>query len=438
MIPTEAHLWYNLYEYGVPDETVLQAAANYRWLWMTASTDIMPGNVFSEAGVKDFGIHSRLAASLRQRNPNHRDGWYIGAPGLAMPQFLLWETITPDDCLHVPAPDLRPLIGYITSPAGIGLSKVINVSSRAVQDKIIAAILQFLYRYGYHGVLWDSFNPAWHGAMVVSGHALLNGCAEGPAHLTSWWEEHLGALAERTRWMLESHGFETMVNGIYPSLPGAPIDPWYGEHMVNASNYASAVMFEHTHRSYGDPVMAASTLAAISATARRRRRVMMNAIPELWRATSTEPQIANAANEQFYRAMAYLVNDPPYVSYGWHPQDPYMAWIKVPPGQPTTPYTHWEPQWTSLDLGTPLGSYRSETVPTGKPDGSVETLYRRTYTRAEILWNPSKTYLQAKLEPVLYRQWDPVSGGTLDYRNVAYPLANVPPTSGMVLFPVGA
>lgn len=414
MIATAFHLHFDLLHCGQPSEEMIEKASRYDWGWLAASTDIQCPD-----GSLDYAGHAALAAEFRARNPHHRTGWYVGGIAWQRPMDPAYLHLTDADLLHAPAPDGRPLHGPVTGIA----TKLINLGSRAVQDRLIAFYLDFLEQHGWRGLLMDSFEPAFWAQTVATTYAMSAGCAEGPAHTVAWWQDALGSFGERLRWALAQRGHQTMVVGIAPYTYDTtnPYHAWMGKSNANVSDYASGVMFEHVHKSYGNPVYFAEALAAIKRVTDNRRNVFVSVSPRLAAETGDPPQKDCPTLRRFYTALYLLVQEAPYTTGGYHPMTRYSAW-----DDGLAPYVFWDDDW-ALDLGAPLGPFAVQAGPLG-------SVWYRRYARAIVVVNADLKYQQFA-SPGRFRLWDPVAGWEFDMA-AAGPgyILNIPPQEGWVLF----
>lgn len=410
------HLHFDLLHCGPLSDEMKDRAARYDWGHLAATTDVMDA-----AGAMDYSQHAALSAEFRARNPDHKTGWYCGGIGGQRKDNPAWHWLTDDDLLHTP--DGRAL----WAPIDGADTKIINLASFTTQRMLIDHYTDFLKTCEWHGLMLDSYSPAFYADWVYRVHGLTNGCREGPAHLPGWWEDAIGTFSERLRWTLAQHGYEVMAVGIAPGEMTSlgPSAMWHGYGSANIVDYASGAIFEHPHRGYGKPVFFEHALAACKAVTDKHRGLFFSVAPRLAYDTGDVPQQETSDLQRFYQAMYYLIQEPPDTSYGYHPFWPYRGW-----NDEIKPYVYWADDWSLPDLGIPTGPY-------GKQTTALGTCWYRRYNDATVVVNPSTTYQQLRLDG-RWRVWDRANGPLIDMAPAAPDYwMNIPPLTGWLLWGAG-
>jgi hypothetical protein len=393
MTKTMFLLWVPVAHHVLPDSQAVNAS-RYDWGYLSS-----PNGPFLPDGTIDYTAFVALGDRLRELNPKHKTGWFMGGVAAQRTMDMAYPWIRDDCMLHFP--DGRP----VEKPDP---GKLINWMRDTVAWDMADQYATFLREKGWSGIAADSFAPnEWAAHVRNMGQEWYGnpeiGCLEGPAHRTEWWEEALTTSTERIRYRLEEEGLTFIVNGIAPGeMHGA-----LGMARVNAADCSSGMLYEMGHKAKANPTYLQSMLDAVTAVTAKRREVHWFVLPRVASLTGDPPpdeRNSGLTDHRLHFATYLLAHEPPYTHYGLHPYTPYYAWDVY--SEPLELKIHWEDDWHHIrELGSPLGRYQRVS----------EMVWVRHFARGFVVVNASNGHGEYHWAGI-GRLWDRWSGRVIDTR----------------------
>lgn len=403
-----------------------ETAARYDWAWLKIAQEVMAdassANPSQWEGPNNYGYLSSLAADLRARNPQQRQGMYVGSFLGPRPFDPPNDWLDDTDLLHTPAG-----LPLVPTDAANMQYRFINYGRAQTRRKLVQKWIEFCHEYGFRGICFDGYVPTWIAGLVelpppYGWAGLSAGCLEGPAHQAAWWAGVMQAFSLEMLYAFSKEGLEMWVNGIapYPLDPTNPVHVWQGEGFTNVLDYNAGALGEDMYRAYLSPGIALQHLTMGVKAARKHRSVLNLAMPGLL--ANFGPQYATPHSDDvfdWYFHLHLLVAGPDSY-FGYVPHGAYQAYSEGANPQP-------EMWWFSAydrDYGVPTSEVHV--------DPSNPKLAWRSYTKGFCIVNLTNEWQQFYVVGNAHRWGDPVNGPL-------YPPGywNIDPKRGIFLWDTG-